>query len=149
MRGEVPQQSLCWKNWTYLGRMGFENGDDYALVPLGGVLFRGCLPRERIAASRQRDLGSCLPESLRDPAWGRVVVLDGQCLVGPLQPGCRLSAGVPGRELRTAQDPTRPCPRGGHPGLFDPGRSCIRPVPRGAVRLGPGSVFTYRGRSDG
>src|SRR5208283_4204102 len=76
-----------------------------------------------------------------------VVVLDGQCPVGPLQPCCRLSACVPGRELRTAQDPARPCTRGGHPGDVVIARSCIRPVPRGAVSLGPGSFLTPLGQN--
>ena len=57
----------------------------------------------------------------------------------------RLSALGPGGlnrkragQLRRVQAADILCPWGGHPGLFGPARSCIRPVPRGAVSLGQG-----------
>ena len=110
-------------------------GSNHALVPLCRVLLRGRIPRQHPAPSRQRDLGTCLPEPLRISTGGRLVLLDGQCLMGPLQPCRRLPARLPCRQLQSAQDPACARPRGGYPAHVAHACPRIRTVPRGTVSL--------------
>jgi len=105
-----------------------------ALVPLCGVLLRGRIPREHPTPSRQWDLGACLPEPLRITTRGGLVLLDGQCPMGPLQPCRRLPARLSCRQLQSAQDPARARPRGGHPDHVANACPRTRTVPRGTVR---------------
>src|ERR1022692_3738285 len=104
-----------------------------ALVPLRGLLLRGRIPREQPAPSRQWDLGACVPEPLRIPTRRRLVLLDDQCPLGPLQPCRRLPARLSCRQLQSAQDPARALARGGHPDLVANACPRIRTVPRRPV----------------
>lgn len=67
-------------------------------------------------------------QSICHSARCRVVVLDGECAVGPPQSRHRLSACVPGWELRTAQDPARTPSCGGHLGHVAHACSHLRPL---------------------
>ena len=59
----------------------------------------------------------------------------GECPMGPFQPCRRLPAGVSCRQLQSAEDATRACPRGGHPAYVANAFPSIRTVPRGDVSL--------------
>src|SRR5205807_529608 len=92
-------------------------------------------PRERPAPSRQRDLGARLPEPFCITAWGRLVLRDGQCPMGPLQSCRRLPACLSCGQLRSAQDSARARPRGGHRHHVAPRCPRVRTAPRRAVIL--------------
>src|ERR1035438_3296908 len=100
---------------------------------LWGLLLRGRIPRQRPAPSRQWDLGARLPEPLRITTRGRLVLFDGQCPMGPLQPGRRLPAGLSRRPLRSAQYRAYARARGGHRDHVAHACPRIRTVPRRAA----------------
>src|SRR5579871_8880 len=139
MRGEtLPRARFCLRDIalrvTYTLSVTPE-GRSNALVPLLGVLFRGRLPGELGSTFREWCVGPPLPESVCHSARCGVVVLDGECAVGPFQSRDWISSCVPGWELRTAEAPARPASCGRRPDHVDHARSHLRPLLRRPVSL--------------
>jgi hypothetical protein len=119
----------------YTGQRQGRVGSKLALVSLFSVLLRRRVPGERAASSGEWDVRACFSEPVRIATRCRLVLLDGQCFVGPVQPCRRLPAGLSCRQFQSAQDATRPRPGGGRSDHV--GHACpyIRKASRWSLRL--------------